>query len=72
MKTETLVKMANQIGDFFEAEPDKAQAQKDIAQHLNRFWAKDMRNQIAEHVKSAQGVGLHAQVIEAISKHINP
>lgn len=72
MKIETLIKMANQIGDFFEAEPDKAQAQKDIAQHLNRFWTKDMRNQIEAHVKSAQGTGLHAQVIEAISKHINP
>jgi len=72
MKTETLIKMANQIGDFFEAEPDKAEAQKDIAQHLNRFWTKDMRNQITDHVKSAQGAGLHTQVIEAISKHINP
>jgi formate dehydrogenase subunit delta len=72
MKTETLVKMANQIGDFFDAEPDVAQAQQDIAQHLNRFWTKDMRNQIAEHVKSAQGIGLHANVIAAVSKHINP
>jgi formate dehydrogenase subunit delta len=72
MKTETLIKMANQIGDFFEAEPNKAQAEQDIALHLNKFWTKDMRNQIAEHVKSAQGVGLHAQVIAAISKHINP
>lgn len=72
MKTETLIKMANQIGDFFEAEPDKVQAQIDIAQHLNRFWTKDMRNQILEHVNSAQGTGLHAQVIDAISKHINP
>lgn len=72
MKTETLVKMANQIGDFFEAEPDKAQAQIDIANHLNRFWTKDMRNQIAEHVKSVQSTGLHGQVSEAISKHINP
>jgi formate dehydrogenase subunit delta len=72
MKTEILIKMANQIGDFFEAEPNKPQAQLDIATHLNRFWTKDMRNQIAEHVNVAQGVGLHAQVIAAISKHINP
>jgi formate dehydrogenase subunit delta len=34
MQTETLIKMANQIGDFFEAEPNQAQAQKDIANHL--------------------------------------
>jgi formate dehydrogenase subunit delta len=72
MQTETLIKMANQIGDFFEAEPNQTQAQKDIANHLNKFWTKDMRNQIAAHVKTSQGEGLHAQVISAITQHINP
>jgi formate dehydrogenase subunit delta len=72
MQTETLIKMANQIGDFFEAEPNKTQAQLDIAQHLNRFWTKDMRNQIAAHVQEMQGAGLHAQVISAITAHLNP
>ena len=72
MQTETLIKMANQIGDFFEAEPNQVQAKKDIAQHLNRFWTKDMRNQIAAHVQAKQGVGLHAQVIAAIAAHLNP
>jgi formate dehydrogenase subunit delta len=72
MQTETLIKMANQVGDFFEAEPNKTQAQLDIAQHLNRFWTKDMRNQIAAHVQTEQGAGLHAQVISAITAHLNP
>ena len=72
MQTETLIKMANQIGDFFEAEPNQSQAQKEIAQHLNRFWTKDMRNQIAAHVLTEQGAGLHAQVAAAIAQHINP
>jgi formate dehydrogenase subunit delta len=72
MQTETLIKMANQIGDFFEAEPNQSQAQKDIANHLNKFWTKDMRNQIAAHVQTSQGAGLHAQVITAIAQHINP
>ncbi len=72
MQNETLIKMANQIGDFFEAEPNQAQAQKDIANHLNKFWTKDMRNQIAAHVKEKQGTGLHSKVISAISLHINP
>jgi formate dehydrogenase subunit delta len=72
MQTETLIKMANQIGDFFEAEPNQTQAQKDIANHLNKFWTKDMRNQIAAHVETSQGAGLHAQVISAITQHINP
>jgi formate dehydrogenase subunit delta len=71
MQTEMLIKMANQIGDFFEAEPNQVQAQKDIANHLNRFWTKDMRNQIASHVKENNGIGLHGQVVAAISSHIN-
>lgn len=72
MQTETLIKMANQVGDFFSADPNQAQAQLDIAQHLNRFWTKDMRNQIAAHVKTNQGAGLQACVIAAIAQHINP
>ncbi len=72
MQTEILIKMANQIGDFFEAEPNQVQAQKDIANHLNRFWTKGMRNQIAVHVKENNGMGLHSQVIAAITSHINP
>ena len=72
MQTETLIKMANQVGDFFEAEPDQAQAKKDIANHLNKFWTKDMSNQIAAHVQTKQGAGLHATVIAAIAQHINP
>ena len=67
MQTETLVKMANQVGDFFESYPNQAQAQLDIAYHLNRFWTKDMRNQIAAHVKQHQGAGLHSKVISAIA-----
>ena len=70
MQTETLIKMANQVGDFFEAEPNQSQAQKDIANHLNRFWTKDMRNQIAKYAKEKQGAGLHAQVISAISAYL--
>lgn len=72
MQTETLIKMANQVGDFFESYPDQAQAQLDIAHHLNRFWTKDMRNQIAAHVRQNQGLGLHSKVVSAIASHIDP
>ncbi len=72
MQTEQLIKMANQIGDFFDAEPNQAQAQLDIANHLNRFWTKDMRNQIAAHVKEKSGAGLYQQVISAILSHLDP
>ena len=46
MDAHHLVKMANQIGRFFEAEPDQAQAQQDIAAHLKRFWVPRMRRAI--------------------------
>ena len=71
MQNETLIKMANQIGDFFEAEPNKTQANLEIADHLNRFWTLDMRKQIAKYVSEKSGAGLHQQVITAITAHLN-
>ena len=71
MQNETLIKMANQVGDFFGADPDKAQANIEIANHLNRFWTLDMRQQIAKYVSEKNGAGMHAQVATAISQHLN-
>lgn len=50
MDAQHLIKMANQIGRFFEAEPDQAQAQQDIATHLKRFWDPRMRRAIVSYV----------------------
>lgn len=71
MEIEKLIKMANQIGDFFEAYPDAELAKKDIANHLQRFWNSVMVKSIVAHVKQQQGVGLHPRVVEAIQQHIN-
>ncbi len=38
-----LVRMANSIGAFFEAEPDPARAVAGVADHLRRFWDPRMR-----------------------------
>lgn len=57
MHIENLVKMANQIGQFFEAEPDQNQAINDIASHLKRFWDPRMRSAIIAHVDQG-GEGL--------------
>ena len=70
MQNDTLIKMANQIGDFFEADPNKTQANIEIANHLNRFWTLDMRQQIAKYVSEKSGAGLHAAVASAISQHL--
>lgn len=70
MEIDKLIKMANQIGDFYEAYPDQNEAKQEIAGHLNKFWNSAMRKSIAAHVKEKQGVGLHACVIEAIQQHL--
>lgn len=60
-----LIKMANQIGQFFEAEPDRNQAQQDIAAHIKRFWEPRMRKAIVAHIENG-GTGLIPIVGEAI------
>jgi formate dehydrogenase subunit delta len=70
MEIEKLIKMANQIGDFFEAYPDAELAKKDIANHLERFWNSVMIKSIVAHVKQQQGVGLHPRVVDAIQQHL--
>ena len=60
---EKLVKMANQIGDFFGAQ--KIGAAAGMAEHLRKFWAPHMRESIIEHVQHG-GAGLDPVAIEAI------
>jgi len=70
METEKLIKMANQIGDFFEAYPDEDEAKKEIASHLHKFWNSVMITSIVSHIHDNKGVGLHPRVIQAIQQHI--
>ncbi|MEJ0006682.1 MAG: formate dehydrogenase subunit delta [Steroidobacteraceae bacterium] len=46
---EHLVKMANDIGNFFRAEPVREDAVAGIAKHIASFWTKSMRRRIAAH-----------------------
>ncbi len=66
MDIDNLIKMANQIGDFFGAWPDSQQGRDEIANHLKRSWDPRMRRQIAEHVQETGGAGLAPIVVEAI------
>jgi formate dehydrogenase subunit delta len=47
--TEHLVKMANDIGNFFRSEPVREDAVAGIANHIAKFWTKRMRQKIAAH-----------------------
>jgi formate dehydrogenase subunit delta len=46
---EHLVRMANDIGNFFRAEPVREDAISGIANHIAKFWTKSMRRKIAAH-----------------------
>jgi formate dehydrogenase subunit delta len=57
MSVERLVQMANDIGHFFAAEPQRSDAIAGIANHIQRFWDPRMRRQILAHLQ-AGGEGL--------------
>jgi formate dehydrogenase subunit delta len=57
MRAERLVAMANDIGRFFQAEPDRDEATKHVANHLRRFWDPRMRREIVAHFRTG-GAGL--------------
>lgn len=69
MNTDHLIHMANQIGAYFEAEPDRAVATEGIAEHLARFWEKRMRQSLYASLDSTQGGGLSPLVSEALTQH---
>jgi formate dehydrogenase subunit delta len=66
MKLEKLIAMANQIGAFFEAMPDREQAVADVASHLRRSWEPRMREQILASLGTADEAQLKPLVREAL------
>jgi formate dehydrogenase subunit delta len=67
MNTERLVRMANDIGNFFKSEPDHAVAVDGVASHLKRFWDPRMRKEIVAYVDEG-GAELMDLVREAVLK----
>lgn len=69
MDIHNLVRMANQIGSFYESYPDPVEAASEIASHLRKFWAPRMRSQMLAYVDNQNGEGLHEAVLAAIKLH---
>lgn len=69
MHTEHLIRMVNQIGSFFEAMPDRAEALRDLALHLQRFWEPRMRRALLAHLDAAGTGALNPVSAEAIRVH---
>ena len=69
MDIHNLVRMANQIGGFYESLPDAEEASREIAGHLKKFWEPRMRRAILEYVDKQAGEGLSAIVLASIHRN---
>ena len=69
MHVEHLVRMANQIGRFFEAMPDRPEALENAAQHIKRFWEPRMRRALLQHLDGSGAADLNPLMAEAIRTH---
>ena len=70
MHIDVLIRMANQIGGFFEAMPDREEALEGVASHIRRFWEPRMRRELLAHLDAAgDDSGLSSMVVEAVRVH---
>lgn len=66
MSTANLIKMANQIAQYFASQPDQEQAVLSVRNHLQLFWAPSMRRELLEWQTEHQGADLHPLVQAAV------
>ena len=69
MDLDNLIVMANKIGQFFAAQPDRDEAMAGIAEHVKKFWEPRMRAQILAAVGTESGAGLSEIVSAALTMH---
>jgi formate dehydrogenase subunit delta len=58
MNIDLLIKMANEIGEFFAGTADAPEASRAVANHLKRYWEPRMRAQMITYYVQRQGAGL--------------
>ena len=66
MNIDLLIKMANQITDFWEGEAGEEVAAKEVATHLRRYWEPRMRAQMISYYEQRQGSGLNDVAKKAV------
>ena len=69
MNSADLIRMANQITDFFEVYP-KPEALDGIAKHIHNMWEPRMRNELKAIIE-AGGEGLKPLCVEAMCDYFN-
>jgi formate dehydrogenase subunit delta len=65
---EHLVKMANDIGNFFRAEPVREDAIAGISNHIAKFWTKRMREKLNAHLRQEGDASLDELPREALRR----
>jgi formate dehydrogenase subunit delta len=58
MNIDLLIKMTNEIGEFFAGTAAPAEATRAVATHLRRYWEPRMRAQIISYCEQRNGAGL--------------
>jgi formate dehydrogenase subunit delta len=69
MDIDNLIHMANRIGQFFEAFPDKAEARDGIALHIAKFWEPRMREELLARIDADGAPALLPLVKDAVLQH---
>jgi len=67
MDAQKLVKMGNQIAQFFAGEPDRQAAIDGVASHLQRFWEPRMRRAIFAAFDAGATAGMHELLKDALA-----
>jgi len=70
MHLENLVSMANQIGTFFSAYPDRQEALDGIATQIHKFWEPRMRLLLINAVATGQAQDLTPLVRDAVQANL--
>jgi formate dehydrogenase subunit delta len=58
MNIDLLIKMANEVSEFFQGATEPGQVSADVATHLTRYWDPRMRKQIVAYCQERHGAGL--------------
>ena len=69
MNPDNLIRMANQIGVFFESLPDRKEGLEGIATHIRKFWDPRMRKELLALVDADQAGAVSEIVRSAVREH---
>ncbi|MVW70891.1 MULTISPECIES: formate dehydrogenase subunit delta [unclassified Bordetella] len=74
MDIANLIRMANRIGDYFAAYPDREEAMEGAATHIQKFWEPRMRVALLDFLAAhedgqSDDIQLHALMRDAVVKY---